>query len=173
MPLKSFLNLNFAIALLIAFNSCKQQEEHNSETENAPEQTGVYGFYDKQEVAEVKKMNLDESHPNMLNPAISKSEHEAVMESWSGLHKKMSEHLQNNNFNWEVKDSTITIFHKIYFKPNGEISNYIFKVNNKNVTDKKKEEFSELITSFAQNARIEFQKNETFAQCGKTRYSNL
>lgn len=89
MQLKSFFILIFSIAFLIVFNSCKQQEENKTETVNATDQVGVCGFYNKQEVAEVKTMKLDESHPNMLNPEISKSDYKAVTESWAGLHQKL------------------------------------------------------------------------------------
>ena len=94
------------------------------------------------------------------------------MKSWTDLHQSIGKYLSENEFKWEVKDSSITIVQKIYFNTNGEIENYFFNVLNKNVTKEKQEQFANLISSFAKGNKIQFKKDEKFAQCGKTKYLN-
>ena len=115
---------------------------------------------------------MDETHSNLLNSQISKSEYNSVLKSWTDLHKRIGKFLLENKFDWGINDSTITIVRKIYFKPNGEIENYFFNVLNKNKTKEKRERISNLIADFAKNNSIEYQRNEKFAQCGKTKYLN-
>ena len=115
---------------------------------------------------------MDENHPNLLNPEISKSDLNAVMKSWTDLHQRIGAYLFENEFNWDIEDSSTTIVQKIYFNSDGEIENYFFHVLNENVTKEKKELFADLILNFAKKNKIEFESVGKFAQCGKTKYLN-
>ncbi|MCG9970965.1 hypothetical protein [Christiangramia crocea] len=132
----------------------------------------VYNIDNTKDRAEYARLDLDSTHPNLLNPQISQSDYNEVIKSWTDLHQRIGKYLADNEFKWEVEDSTITIVQKIYFKPDGEIKNYFFKIQNDEVTREKKEQFGSLLLSFARKNRISFQKEEQFAQCGKTRYYN-
>ncbi len=168
MKLKTISKVLFIIMIITGISSCKEK----TETANNGKEIGVFNFDDKQELSEYDKLNLDETHPNLLNPQISKSDYDSVMKSWTDLHQRIRQYLSENEFNWGVEDSSITIVQKIYFNSSGEIENYFFNVLNKNVTKEKKERFANLISAFAKDNRIEFKKEGKFAQCGKIKYLN-
>lgn len=152
--------------------SCKENPTRNIDNTKSEEKVGVFNFDNKNELSAYNSMNLDDTHPNLLNPKISDSDFNSVKESWVDLHKRIGKHLTANNFEWGIKDETVTILQKIYFNRNGEIENYFFRVLNQNVTLEKKKKFAELIAAFASNNQIEFKSDKSFAQCGKTKYLN-
>ncbi len=158
--------------LISGITGCKEKAKTNTEVPENPKAVGVFNFDDKEERAEYTSMNLDETHPNLLNPEISKSDYRSVIESWTGLHQRIGTFLGENEFTWGTRDDTIRIVQKIYFEPNGRIKTYFFKVANETVTKEKKEEFANLIAAFAQTNRIDLQRDQSFAQCGKTKYLN-
>jgi hypothetical protein len=168
MTFKTILKTVFIFSIFIGISSCIKKTE-NADNKNA---IGIFNYDNEQQLTQYNKLNLDETHPNLLNPQISKSDHSLVMKSWTNLHQKIGTHLSENKFNWEVEDSAITVVQKIYFNPQGAIENYFFNVLNKKVSTEKKEEYANLISSFAKNNRIEFKKDSNFAQCGKTKYLN-
>ncbi|WP_224484728.1 hypothetical protein [Robertkochia aurantiaca] len=159
------------IILILITISCRENREQKKNSESV-ETVKVVNFDNKKELAAYTQMNLDSTHPNLLNPQISRSEYDTVVQSWKGLHHDLEQYLSQNDFNWGVKDSTITIVQKIYFNPEGKINTYFFRVINNEVTEEKKEELAHLIASFAQNHSIGIKREEPFAQCGKTRYLN-
>ncbi|SDB31472.1 hypothetical protein SAMN03097699_0654 [Flavobacteriaceae bacterium MAR_2010_188] len=172
MKLKLIFKELFILIALIGISSCKQDAKKKTDSIEKTRSIGIYNFDNKQELIEYNKMNLGESHPNLLNPQISKTDYDSVMESWTDLHQQIGNYLSENKFTWEVEDETITIVHKIYFEPNGEIENYFFNVLNQTVTKEKKEQFADLISDFAETNRIDFKRDKSFAQCGKTKYLN-
>jgi hypothetical protein len=107
-----------------------------------------------------------------LNPKISKSNYNAVVTSWTDLHQNIGVYLADKDFNWNTNDSIISIVHKFYFKPNGEIKNYFYTILNASITDEKKSQFGDLIESYAMEHKIMITREGDFAQCGKTKYMN-
>lgn len=172
MKLKAYYSKLLIVLAIIATQGCKEKVANKTETVEKAKLIGVFDFDNKEELSAYTKLNLDKTHPNLLNPQISKSDYNSVVKSWTDLHQRIGGFLSENNFDWGVKDSTITIVQKIYFKPNGEIKNYFFNILNKNLTKEKREQFSNLITNFAKQHSIKFQSDESFAQCGKTKYVN-
>lgn len=169
---RTILKWTIAISLLIGISSCKEKAESTIEVVENKEVIGVFNFDNKQELSEYNSLNLDESYPNLLDPQISKSDHNTVMESWSDLHQRIGKYLSENKFTWGVEDKTISILQKIYFEPNGKIKYYFFRIFNENVTNEKQAQFANLIAEFAETNRIDFQTDTSFAQCGKTKYLN-
>lgn len=135
-------------------------------------QISIYNFDNKEELKAFNKLDLDKTHPNMLDPSNSKERNEEVKKSWVNLHEAIGSFLAEKDFTWEVQDSSVSIVQKFYFHSNGSIKSYFFKVVNSSVSSDKKEEYASLIEEFAQNHKIEFQMENSFAQCGKTRYNN-
>ncbi len=172
MKFNYLLKAIFIISIIIGINSCKGKTKNKVEIVNNKKEIGVFDFDDKQKLSIYNKLNLDETHPNLLNPQISKSDYNSVMKSWIDLHQRIGQYLSENEFTWGVKDNSITIVQKIYFKNNGVIQNYFFKVLNKDVTKEKKEQFANLVSTFAKDNQIEFKRDGDFAQCGKTKYLN-
>ncbi|MEH6535647.1 MAG: hypothetical protein V7719_04595 [Psychroserpens sp.] len=174
MKFKTIIKPLFIILVTLGITSCNEKTESKVEiVKNAnliP--IGIFNFDNKQQLAQYNKLNLDKTHPNLVNPKISKSDYNSVMKSWTDLHQRIGTYLSENRFNWETEDNSINIIHKIYFKPNGEIENYFFNVLTKNVTKEKKERFANLISDFAMDNRIDYKKEGNFAQCGKTKYLN-
>ena len=164
-----------AFTMLVVLAGSTSCTEKTKEKKVAIEKEGavvVVNFDDKEKLSEFLALNLDDTHPNLLNPDISKTDHDAVLKSWEDLHQRIGSHLAENNFTWGIEDSSITIVQKIYFKPNGAIETYFFNVLNKDVTLEKKEQFAVLIADFAGKNRLGIQQEGSFAQCGKTRYQN-
>ena len=172
MKLTNYILRLCILTIIIGTFSCKENSDATEELNDQKEEIGVFDFDNAKELSAYNQMNLDETHPNLLNPQISSSDYNTVMASWTDLHNRIGSFLSENQFEWGVQDSTITIVHKIYFKPDGKIENYFFNVLNKEVTNEKRERFSHLIAEFARNSSIDYQKNDPFAQCGKTRYVN-
>ncbi len=172
MKLKTFWKGLFILIVLIGVSSCKQHPKKKTENDEKTKTIGVFNSANEQELTEYIKLNLDESHPNLLNPQISKTDYNTVIESWTDLHQRIGNYLVENKFTWETKDEAISIVQKIYFDHNGEIENYFFNILNPNVTKEKKEQFAKLISEFAKTNRIDLKRDKSFAQCGKTKYLN-
>ena len=172
MKLKTIFKGLFIILIITVIYSCNEKTENKTEIVETERKIGVFNFDNKQELTKYNRMNLDDTHPNLLNPQISKSDYNVVMESWTDLHQRIGTYLYENGFNWDVEDSSIEMVQKIYFNKNGEIENYFFNVLNENVTEEKKEQFANLISDFAKDNSIEIERDGNFAQCGKTRYLN-
>jgi len=173
MNLKTIFKGLFIILIITVIYGCNEKAENNKiEIVELGKKIGVFNFDNKQQLAKYNRMNLDNTHPNLINPQISKSDHNLVMETWKDLHQRIGLYLYENGFNWGVEDSSIEMVRKIYFNKNGEIENYFFNVLNENVTEEKKELFANLISDFAKDNSIEIERDGNFAQCGKTRYLN-
>lgn len=172
MNFKTILKTIVIGSLILGIISCGDKKDDKEEiTQNKKnEKITVFNFDNKQQLAEYNKLNLDENHPNLLNPEISKSDLNKVIKSWTDLHQRIGKTMAEQGFKWDVEDSSITIVHKIYFNSNSEIESYFFNVLNDNVSNQKKEEFAELISNFAVNNKIEYKSEGKFAQCGKTKY---
>jgi hypothetical protein len=153
-------------------NSEKKVSTQLVETEAKDDQPPlVFNFSNKTELAEYGSLNPDETHDNLQNPQISKADYEKVVQSWTDLHQKIGSHLSKNNFEWDTADSTISIVHKIYFQPSGEIKYHFFKILTPDVSKENSEEFSSLLSSFAGDYKMNLTRETSFAQCGKARYS--
>lgn len=170
MKFKVFFKMFLISIILTGLFACNGKIKNNVQNAEEPKSIGVYNYDNKQELKEFNQLNLDDTHPNLLNPQVSKSDYNTVVKSWTELHQKIGTYLSENKFNWEIEDSTISIVQKIYFEPNGQIKNYFFNVLNENVTQEKKAQFAELISEFAKQNKIDFEQNINFAQCGKTTY---
>lgn len=160
------------ILLILVIYDCKESKDIETEQVNNKRNVSVFNFENKDQLLEYNKLNLDDSHPNLLNPKISKSKYEAVMKSWTDLHQRIGKYLSNNGFAWDVEDNSVTIVQKIYFNSKGEINYYFFNILNEKVTQERKEQFSNLILNFSKENKIDFTTDRKFAQCGKTKYLN-
>lgn len=159
------------ILLIILLISCKQKSTEK-ETEIIKDPKIVSG---NNEMAynEIKKMNLDSTYTNLLDPRnVSESEYKIVAKSWSEFHKKISRFIKEENFKWEVPDSTITILNNIYFDKSGTIDYYTFKIKNPSVSTEKRTEYEKVLQKFSKEVRLDLNRDEKYAQCGKTKYLN-
>ena len=168
--MKSFTLIIF---LNLVFISC-QQEKVDKEKLASEETTTiqVFNFDKKSDRTAYQKLDLDKTHPNLLNPQISDVALTEVRSSWNKLHQDIGAYLNAKGFSWEVPDSTITIVQKFYFTPEGNIKSYFFNIRNENVAAAKKEAFGKLVSEFAKENTIQITREAAFAQCGKTRYIN-
>ena len=159
------------ILFTIGIISCKQHHENNGIAENSEPQ--IVNFDDKVAFNSFSELNLDDTCVNLLDPRnTSESERTSVVNSWSNFHKKVTTFLKEENFEWEVPDSTITIYNRIYFHKNGTINYYVFNINNPSISEEKKAEFEKVLLKFSEEIRLDLQKDEPFSQCGKTKYIN-
>ncbi len=130
--MKSKIYLFILAGLLM---SCNESSTKNNISKVTT--TKTYDFDNKTEFNEYSKLNLDKTHPNLLNPKISEKDYQKVKKSWVELHQRIGKYLAKNNFTWEIDNPHISILHKFYFDPNGKIKTYFFRVINSNVTNKK------------------------------------
>lgn len=159
--------LLFTTISFLGFQAKSQTEKSNADTS-----IEVYDFDEKKELFKYENLNLDKDHPNLLNPEISKSDMNKVIDSWSDLHQSIAKFLQENNFKWHTKDPEIKIVHKFYFEPDGKIKSYFFRIFNDEISKTQRKTYSDLIVQFAKSHRIDITKDHQFAQCGKTKYMN-
>ena len=119
------------------------------------------------------EMNLDSTYTNLLDPRnVTTDEYKIVAKSWSEFHKKISRFIKEENFKWEVPDSTITILNNIYFDKSGTIDYYTFKIKNPSVSTEKRTEYEKVLQKFSKEVRLDLNRDEKYAQCGKTKYLN-
>ncbi|OZV68175.1 hypothetical protein [Winogradskyella aurantia] len=165
------LNNSLLILMIIGFLGCKQKpsEEKIVEVKNPK----VVNFDNKLAFNEFSKLNLDDKCVNLLDPTnTSEAERKSVINSWSNFHKNVTRFLKEEKFDWEVADSTISIYNRIYFDKNGNINYYVFNINNPSITEEKKAEFENVLLKFSKDVQLDLQRNQAFSQCGKTTYVN-
>jgi hypothetical protein len=158
------------IIILLTLNCTDAKKENVNDGDHA---ALVFNVDNKTQESGFDKLELDKTHPNLLDPDNPDYKNEAVMQSWTSLHKNLLSFLNENNFSWGTADKSIKSFQKIYFDKNGKITHYCFKVINQSVTEDKKEEFAKLLKEFSFNFKIDIQKEHPFAQCGPTAYQNF
>ncbi|MDB4158058.1 hypothetical protein N9609_01060 [bacterium] len=165
------LKNTFWILLIIGLVSCKQK---STEKKNElVKEIKVVNANDKIAFAEFRELNLDSTYTNLLDPRnVTESEYKIVTESWSEFHKKVSKFIKEENFKWEVPDSTISIVNRIYFDKNGTIDYYGFKILNPSISAEKNEEFKKVLEKFSKEIKLELKRDKQYAQCGKTKYLN-
>ncbi|MDA9056462.1 hypothetical protein N9K49_01270 [Flavobacteriaceae bacterium] len=160
------LSNKILILIIIGFISCKKTV--------VIKEPKVVSGNDKTAYNALKKMNLDSTYTNLLDPRnVTADEYKLVAASWSGFHKKLSHFIKEENFKWEVPDSTITIMNRIYFDKNGTIDYYTFKIKNSSVTDEKIVEYKKVLQKFSENVKLDLKRTKNYAQCGKITYKNL
>jgi len=128
---------------------------------------------DKKAYAEIKKKNLDSIYTALLDPDNTRdTEYEQVITAWSTFHKKLSSYIKEADFKWEVPDSVITIYNKIYFDKDGKVEYYLFKIGNPSISEKKRIEFNALLQKFSKEVSMDIKRSQGYAQCGHTKYLN-
>lgn len=153
------------------FISCKNKP--SNEAALAPKQPIVISFNNKAVFNKFKTLNLDSTYTNLLDPRnVSPSEYQEVTAAWSDFHNKVNNYLYEIDFKWEVTDSAITVFNKIYFDKNGAVDYYAFKVLNPGVSEEKQIEFEKILKQFSKEKTLNLKRDNQFAQCGKTKYIN-
>ncbi|MCX2718030.1 hypothetical protein [Lentiprolixibacter aurantiacus] len=152
----------------LLFLSCgeKKVEKETAKSEDI----SIYDFANEADKNKFDKLNLDETHPNLLSPQISTTDFDQIMESWTELHQEIGKYLNANDFDWQVDDHNINILHKFYFDPNGKIKSYFFRILNNEVSYSKRKEYAGLVLAFARDYQLPLNRDAQYAQCGKTRY---
>lgn len=107
---KTIIKTFFTFIIIAGIYSCREKKE--TEVQVYTNEISIFNYDNKHDLLEYNKLKLDESHPNLLNPNVSKSDYNLVKKSWISLHQNIGEYLSDNEFKWGVKDSSITIFHK-------------------------------------------------------------
>lgn len=147
---------------LIFFVSCKNKEKGI-----------VVNSQNELKYSKIKKLELDKHYHNLLSPNNrAKKEYTEVAKTWGDFHRQIGKIVKENNFTWNVKDSSITVLNRIYFTKNGEVDYYTFRVLNKNVSNAKKAEYEKLLAGNISKVKINLKRDKQYAQCGKVRYQN-
>lgn len=151
-----------SIIALVMCVSCKDKHK-----------TMVVNSQNELEYSKIKKLELDKHYRNLLIPQNStKEEYAEVAKTWRDFHRQIGKIVKENNFSWNVKDSSISVFNRIYFTKNGEVDYYMFKVLNKNVSEEKKAAYEKLLAKHISKVKIDLKRENQYAQCGKVRYQN-
>lgn len=153
------------ICLLLSLISCKNSEKNIKGV--------VVGSQNTEKFAEIKKLNLNDSYNNLLNPKFSSEEdYKEVLKTWNDFHQQVGKIVKENNFDWGTKDSSVVVFNRIYFNKKGEVDYYTFKIGNKNVSKAKRIEYEKLLSENISKVKIDLKRDVQYAQCGKVRYKN-
>lgn len=159
----------FICCLLVAciFLGCRTDEKKQEK-----ETVLIFNVADEASRVEFGKLALDETHQNLLNPSISKDRFNDVYKSWTSLHQNLHNYLVKNNFDWGVADENIKIFNRIYFKKDGTVKTYVYRIYAK-ITDDKAKEYERLMKGFLGEEQISLTRGTDFAQCGKMSLPNI
>ena len=130
----------------------------------------IYNFHNSEEMDEFRRLNLDESHENLLNPNVSKDSINQVIESWTALHQAIGKHLKSTDFNWQIEVENISIVHRIYFHNDGKIKTHFFRVLTPELPKEVTQAFSDQLQVFDKSYQLNITRENDFAQCGKVRY---
>lgn len=170
MPFKSVKCIAICIGLFAFSTNCK----NDTKQETTPEVVSIdiYNFDDQSQLATYSALDLDATHPNMLNPSNSGEDNEIILQSWTELHQDVASFLSEKNFSWNVPDERITILHKIYFNPDGSIKSYFFRTITNGISKETKDQYANLFSEFANSHTIDYSSSMPFAQCGKSVYPN-
>ena len=171
MRFKSILKTLFIALIVCGINSCKENKTGKEiKIVNEPI---VVSFDNELAFTEFREMNLDSTYTNLLNPRnVTESEYKDVTESWSKFHKKVSKFIKEENFKWEVNDSTISVANRIYFDKKGTVDYYSFRILNPSISADKRAEYEKLLQKFSKEIKLDLKRNEQYAQCGKIKYLN-
>ena len=148
------------------FYGCKVGEKKEEK-----ESVLIFNVADTIERAEFGRLALDETHLNLLNPSISKDSFNVVYKSWAKLHQNVHAYLESNDFDWGIADEKIKIFNRIYFKKDGSIKTYVYRIYN-TITEEKAKEYGKLMKEFLKEEQISITRGTDFAQCGKMSLPN-
>ncbi len=156
-------NFNSLFLLIFLFINCSNKGDSIKNTIH------VINSNDSLAYSSFKKMNLDNSYTNLLDPkGYKQKEYNYVKSKWSNFHKKFGDYIKSKNFQWNVKDSAIIIRNRIYFNKLGKVDYYIFKIVNSTVSYKKQQEFGKLLQEFCQKTQLNLERNHKYVQCGTT-----
>ncbi len=153
-----------AVVLLLLLNTLTSAQ---AQSQKAPQ---VFNAALKEDVVSYKRLNLDDTHPNLLDPSIAKEDHQKFIASWTDLHKSIGDYLEQENFSWGNESKSVSIWQKIYFNPNGKVTHYFYNINDPKISLEKKAEFGRLVSDYVSGFGLSITRPEQFAQCGKTRY---
>lgn len=151
----------FYICMCVGLYACNQTNNQ------------ITSVHDKVAFEKFKKLGLDETHQNLLNPNFStKEQYIQVIDSWRSFHEKVNEILQSNKFSWGVAKLSVTVVNKIYFDKNGNVNHFLVNITDPDVSDKVKEHYRKLLADNLDKLSINLKREEQFAQCGKVKYQN-
>tara|TARA_R110001606_G_C14950722_1_gene600510 strand:- start:44 stop:547 length:504 start_codon:yes stop_codon:yes gene_type:complete len=160
------ISIFFGLVFSFLFFGCKSELKEE----------GVLVFnlneYSEKEKSVFLEMNLDENHPNLLDPNINVETFEEVSNSWKKLHSDLYQFLKKNNFDWDSNSKNIKVFNKIYFTSEGKIKVYAFRILS-DISKEKNIEYEALIKEFTKSIRINIERDFNFAQCGKASFPNV
>jgi hypothetical protein len=173
MKFKNTLKFMLIFSIIIGINSCKEKNENKTQSNEVEKEPKIVNGINEIAYNKIKKMNLDSTYTDLLDRRnVSESEYKIVVKSWYGFHKKVSQFIKEENFKWEVPDSTITILNRIYFDKSGTVDYYLFRIRNPSVSAEKRTEYEKLLQKFSKEVKLDLKRTEKYAQCGKIKYLN-
>jgi hypothetical protein len=89
MKLKNILKSMLVILIIAGIYSCKEKNENKTQSYETEKKAKVFNFDNKTELSQFNKLNLDETHPNLLNTQILKIDYNSIVKSWTGLHQNI------------------------------------------------------------------------------------
>lgn len=152
--------------------STENQTNPKTTTNASKPENKVYSYSNLEDVKTFTLLELDDTHANLLNPTVAKDSYEEVKQVWGKLHNDIGTFLSEKDFQWNSSDSSIRVFHKIYFDKQGYIKHHFINVISTTIEKEKKVEFAQLLQEFDATYQVKLSRNSPFAQCGPTRYSN-
>lgn len=163
----SGMKTNILLLLLaIGCLACKSQSKKSIDPK-------VINLSNEKENADFVDLALDSIYANLLDPRnVSESDYNDVLESWTDFHQNLMTYLKKNDFSWDVPDSTISVFNRIYFSPEGQVQYYAYRILSPELPQSKQKEFAEVLYEFSEEVKLNYIQPQQFAQCGKTRIVN-
>lgn len=148
-----------------------QKTKPSNESTTADSKVIVFSLANDEDKKKFGALKLDETHENMLDRNAAKESFDVAMDSWVDIHTRLNTHLMNEKFDWGIKDERIKIFNKIYFKADGQVKYYVYRIY-ANVEPDKIAAYGKIANDFFTNQKIKLVRDVDFAQCGRASLMN-
>ncbi|WP_339918453.1 hypothetical protein [Yeosuana marina] len=116
--------------------------------------------------ADFRKMDLKTIYPKLLTPENYDAERDTVLtKKILTFQKNLVDGMNSEKINWNVNESEISIFTRIYFDSIGRIEYFAFKINNDDVKLKAVEEFKNLLEKNIKDKSLGIERNTKYNYC--------
>ena len=152
----------FILLIVLGVYSCKTNETND-----------VLNLAIDDQYQQYEDLKLSEAYVDLMDPRNSdKADPEKVYASWSNFHQQIGNILAKENFSWGTDEPIIRMQNKVYFNKEGKVEHYAFFIGTSSVTEEKQKEFGEIVQKHLSEIKINLERKEQFAQCGRISYKN-
>ncbi|WP_196886481.1 hypothetical protein [Aureivirga sp. CE67] len=161
-------SLIFSSASMI---SCKNESKIETKPSKKIKIEKVYNSeiipnYDTIAYKSFRSTNPDSLYTSVFKDDFSEEDKNQFINSWTNFIKSIGDYKSKEEHTWETQDSLVKVTSKVYFKKNGEVDYFTYKIRNKNISDKDKKYLEETLSDFVKHEKLDYANASKFSQCG-------